>query len=306
LREQKRKRLSPRKPDWLRSLLPGGDIYSDVQKNLREKKLHTVCEEARCPNLGECWGGGTATFMILGDVCTRGCRFCAIKTRKEGIPVDQNEPLKIANSAKEMGLNYVVITSVDRDDLPDGGAGHFAKTIETVRKSSDNKIMVEILTPDFRGDREAVALLVKAQPTVFAHNIETVRRLSPKVRDPRCGYEQSLQVLKWVKEDDPNMPTKSSLMLGLGETDEEIYEAMDDLRAIGVDILTLGQYLQPTTKHLIVEEYIHPDRFAALAKEGEKRGFAFVAAGPMVRTSYRAGELFLKHFAKQTPQAVTL
>lgn len=290
-----RKRLSPRKPDWLRIRLPEGKSYGPLRDMLRERNLHTVCEEARCPNLGKCWGGGTATFMIMGDICTRGCRFCAVKTRKIGQALDPKEPHKIAESVQMMGLDYVVITSVDRDDLPDEGAAHFAQTIRTVFAEVEG-IRVEVLTPDFRGNRPLVEIVAKAEPTVFAHNVETVRRLTPKVRDPRCGYEQSLEVLRWAKAAAPGTVTKTSLMLGLGETKEELMQAMDDIREAGVEILTLGQYLQPTTKHLPVVEYVHPDDFEALAEEGRARGFAFVPSGPMVRSSYRAGELFTAHF----------
>lgn len=297
------KRVSPRKPEWLRRPLPEGQTYTEVRKMLREQGLHTICEEGKCPNLGECWGGGTATFMLLGDTCTRGCRFCAVKTRKRGIEVDPEEPLKVAEAAVTMGLDYVVITSVDRDDLPDGGAAHFAATIEAARECSNGKLMVEVLTPDFQGNKEHIEAVIAARPTVFSHNMETIKRLTPEVRDPRFSYQQSLDVLAMAKQADPEVITKTSFMLGLGETNDELYEAMDDLLEIGVDILTLGQYLQPTFKHIAVKEFITPGRFDELAEEGRKRGFAFVAAGPLVRSSYRAGELFIKNIVQQREQA---
>jgi lipoic acid synthetase len=293
-----RHRLSGRKPEWLKIGLPSGESFADLKESLRKRKLHTVCEEARCPNLGECWDGGTATFMVMGDTCTRGCRFCAIKTRKTGLPLDPDEPMKVAEASEEMGLDYIVITSVDRDDLEDGGAEHFAKVIESVHMVSGGRIMVEVLTPDFQGVEKDILRVASAQPTVFAHNMETVRRLSPSVRDPRSDYDQSLQVLKLVKQTYPEMITKTSLMLGLGETDEEVFQTMDDLREVGVDILTFGQYLQPYTRLLQVEEFVTPEKFDWWAEEGKKRGFAYVASGPMVRSSYRAGELFVKHVLK--------
>ncbi|TNE47054.1 MAG: lipoyl synthase [Deltaproteobacteria bacterium] len=301
-RERKRKRLSGRKPAWLRSDIPSGENYVRLKKLLKERNLHTICEEGKCPNLAECWGGGTATFMLLGDICTRGCRFCNVMTRKHGIEVDTQEPYKVAEASVAMDLDYVVITSVDRDDLPDGGANHFADTIRKVYELSENSIMVEVLTPDFRGKREDIATVVAAKPTVFSHNMETVRSLTPKVRDPRCSFDQSLEVLRYAKEVDADTITKSSLMLGLGETKEDVLAAMDDLREAGVDILTLGQYLQPTTKHVLVSEFVPPSRFDELAEEGRKRGFVFVAAGPLVRSSYRAGELFIKNFVEQRNQ----
>ena len=291
-----------RKPDWLRSKLPKADSYRYLRNILRSYNLYTVCEEAHCPNMGQCWGGGTATFMILGDTCTRGCRFCAVKTKKKGTPLDPDEPLNVAKAALEMKLSYVVITSVDRDDLSDGGAGHFAETIKTIFERSEHRLMVEVLTPDFQGDRAQLEIVVNAKPTVFAHNIETIHRLTPSVRDPRCDYRRSLQVLRWAKEIVPEIVTKSSLMLGLGETDEEILEAMDDLRSENVDILTLGQYLQPTKKHLPVQRYVSPDEFARFAEIAQSKGFLAVPSGPLVRTSFRAGEIFekLPHKTKNT------
>lgn len=294
---KKSRRAVVRKPEWLRSRLPEGDSYAPIKKMLRERELYTVCEEARCPNLGTCWSGGTATFMIMGDTCTRGCRFCAVKTRKTGIPLDPNEPRNVAESVNEMALDYVVLTSVDRDDLPDDGAGHFAETIRQIYEQSSKPIRVEVLTPDFRGKREAVEAIVAAKPTVFAHNVETVRRLTKTVRDPRCDYDQSINVLRWAKEADDKIVTKTSLMLGLGETHDEIMETMDDLLEAGVQILTFGQYLRPTKKHLPVAEFITPARFEELAEIGKQKGFSFVPSGPLVRSSYKAGEFFTEHFA---------
>lgn len=298
------KRRSPRKPEWFRRpALPSGEQYVELKQVLRDRGLHTICEEGRCPNLGECWGGGTATFMLLGDTCTRGCRFCAVKTRKVGLPVDPNEPYKVAEASVAMGLDYVVITSVDRDDLPDGGAGHFAQTIRKAHELSEGKLLVEVLTPDFQGNREQIETVALAYPEVFSHNLETVRRLTPEVRDPRCSFDQSLDVLRIAKEVAPKSITKTSLMLGLGETDDEIFEAMDEMLEAGVEILTLGQYLQPTGKHIAIKSFVSPAHFDALAEEGRKRGFAFVAAGPMVRSSYRAGELFIKHILEQRAES---
>ena len=280
----------PRKPEWLRP--GGGDVHHEIKTDLRAKKLYTVCEEARCPNIGECWSEGTATIMILGDTCTRGCRFCAVGSGNPGGRLDPLEPKKCADTVASMGLNYVVITCVDRDDLPDGGADQFAKVIEAINEERPS-CFVEVLTSDYQGNRESIARVANAGPDVFAHNLETVRRLTPKVRDPRAGYDQSLEVLRYVKTLEPDRITKSSLMLGLGETDAEILETMDDLRAVGCDVLTLGQYLQPTRKHLSVEAYLPPERFDALAMKARARGFLYVASGPLVRSSYKAGELFL-------------
>jgi len=286
------------KPLWLKTRPPVGENYSMLRQISRELGLHTVCEEAKCPNIGECWGGGTATFMLLGDTCTRGCRFCAVKSGNPNKIVDEFEPVKIAIALEKMKLSYVVLTSVDRDDLPDGGAEHFAKTItETRRKNPE--MLIEVLTPDFAGDLESVRTIVKAKPDVFAHNIETVKRLQKLARDGRAGYEQSLRVLEAVKKFDPEIYTKSSLMLGLGETVEEVVESMNDLRKIGVDILSIGQYLRPSTWHLKVEEFIPPERFDEFRKMGESLGFYYVSAGPLVRTSYRAGEYFVENMIRK-------
>lgn len=291
------------KPEWLR-IRPPTETFAELKQLVAHFGLHTVCQEAHCPNMSECWSGGTATFMVLGDTCTRGCKFCAVKTGNPKGAVNNAEPLMLARCVKEMNslssggkIDYIVITSVDRDDLPDQGAAHFAGCVREV-KGAVPGIMVEVLTPDFRGSRECVKTIVDASPDVFDHNIETVRRLQRKVRDPRAGYEQSLSVLAAVKELSPGIFTKSSIMLGLGETGEEVVEAMRDLRGVGVDILTLGQYLRPSSWHLAVAEYVAPERFNKLKLIGEGLGFKYVAAGPFVRSSYRAGELFVKNVLK--------
>ena len=288
------------KPEWLK-IRPPTETFSELKELIDHFGLHTVCQEAHCPNMSECWSTGTATFMVLGDTCTRGCRFCAVKTGNPKGAVSKSEPLMLAKCVREMNrlgkIDYIVVTSVDRDDLPDQGSGHFASCIREVKNAVPG-IMVEVLTPDFRGSRECVKAVVDARPDVFDHNIETVRRLQKKVRDPRAGYEQSLSVLAAVKELNPEIFTKSSLMLGLGETEDEIVGAMKDLRSVGVDILTLGQYLRPSAIHLPVAEYVAPERFNNLKLVGERLGFKYVAAGPFVRSSYRAGELFVKNVLK--------
>jgi len=281
------------KPAWLKVRPPSGDNYVRLKETLRGYGLYTVCEEARCPNVSECWGGGTATFMILGGTCTRGCRFCSVQTGNPHGWVDALEPQKVARAIRSLGLTYAVITSVDRDDLPDGGAAHFARTVRSIREENP-EVFLEVLIPDFQGDAAAVTTVVDAGAHVVAHNLETVRRLTPKVRDPRATYDQSLSVLKSIKERNPSIFTKSSIMLGLGEKEEELRESMDDLRRVGTDILTLGQYLQPTPRHLPVLEYVAPETYDALAEEARKLGFLYVASGPLVRSSYRAGEFFLE------------
>lgn len=281
------------KPEWLKVRAPSGDNYTRIKDLLGELKLATVCQEARCPNIGECWSGGTATFMLMGEVCTRGCRFCNIKTGNPKGAIDPFEPEKVAYSISQMSLKYVVITSVDRDDLPDQGADHFGRTVETIKKL-DPKLIVEILTPDFRGERDCVNRVTDSKPDVFAHNIETVERLTPTVRDPRATYRQSLRVLEMVKERDPERYTKSSIMLGLGETDDEIRQTLMDLRSVGCDVVTFGQYLQPTTRHLKVQSFVKPEEFKAWQQEAEGMGFLYVASGPLVRSSYRAGEFFME------------
>jgi lipoic acid synthetase len=272
---------------------PGGENYLRIKDLLSQLKVATVCQEARCPNMGECWGGGTATIMLMGEVCTRGCRFCNVKTGNPRGKIDNEEPEKVGWAIGQMGLEYVVLTSVDRDDLPDQGAEHFARTIENI-KQNDSNVIVEVLTPDFRGERELVARLVQAKPDVFAHNVETVERLTKRVRDPRAGYRQSLRVLEMVKEIDPTRYTKSSIMLGLGEQKEEVIQTLKDLRAVGCDVVTFGQYLQPTQRHLKVEAFITPEEFKEWQEIAEGMGFLYVASGPLVRSSYRAGEFFMR------------
>lgn len=281
------------KPAWLKVRAPSGENYARIKNMLGDLKLATVCQEAKCPNMGECWSGGTATFMLMGEVCTRGCKFCHIKTGNPKGVLDPLEPEKVAYSIAQMDLKYVVITSVDRDDLADQGSNHFARTVRTIKKL-DPDLIVEILTPDFRGVRDCVDVIVDAQPDVFAHNVETVERLQKSVRDPRANYQQSLKVLTMVKERNPKTYTKTSIMLGLGETDAEVLQTLHDLRAIECDVVTFGQYLQPTPRHLQVQEYITPEKFQYWQKTAEDLGFLYVASGPLVRSSYRAGEFFME------------
>ncbi len=286
-----------KKPEWLKVRAPGGENFLGIKKVLAENKLHTVCEEAKCPNLGECWSGGTATFMLLGDVCTRGCKFCAVTTGNPRMQLDPHEPEKIAKSVASMNLKYIVLTSVDRDDLPDQGAGHFAETVKLTKNLSPS-LLVETLTPDWLGREDCIKTLSESGADVLAHNIETVERLQKKVRDPRATYAQSLKVLEsylvLARRAGKNVVTKSSIMLGLGETREELLKAFQDLLDVGVEILTLGQYLQPTARHLPVHEFVSPESFSELAKVGESMGFKYVASGPLVRSSYRAGEYFIE------------
>jgi lipoyl synthase len=288
-----RRRRDP-KPEWLKVRMPGGERYEHVKRTLRELNLHTVCEEASCPNVGECWGGGTATVMLMGNVCTRGCRFCDVDSGVPG-PLDPLEPRHLAEAVGRLGLDYLVVTSVNRDELSDGGASHFAQAIVELRRAAPNTL-VEVLTPDFQGSRDSLQMIIDAQPTVAAHNLETVERLTPRVRDRRARYRQSLEVLEFYKRG--GMRTKSSIMLGLGETRVEVVQAMRDLRAVDCDILTLGQYLRPSEKHLAVEEFVRPEVFAQLEREGLALGFRFVAAGPLVRSSYKAGEYFIQRWVE--------
>ncbi|WP_234554634.1 lipoyl synthase [Thermus caliditerrae] len=281
------------KPAWLKASLPTGAKYQALKHTVEELRLHTVCQEAICPNVGECWTHGTLTVMILGGVCTRACKFCAVDTGNPRGIVDPEEPQRVAEAISRLGIRYVVLTSVDRDDLPDGGAAHFAATIRAIKAKAPG-VLVEALTPDFQGDLKAVEAVLDASPEVYAQNLETVRRLTPKVRDPRAGYEQTLKVLAHAKRYRPDILTKSSLMLGLGETEEEILEAMRDLRAAGVDILTLGQYLRPTPAHLPVERYVPPEDFKRYEAWGYELDFKEVFSGPLVRSSYRADRVFLE------------
>jgi lipoic acid synthetase len=282
------------KPDWIRLPLPQGETFFRLRRLLKDLGLYTVCEEALCPNIGECWGGGTATIMILGNTCTRACRFCSVRPGNPQGYVDPDEPRRVAEAVKRLGLRYVVLTSVDRDDLEDGGASHFAATIRAIRRSQP-RVLVEALIPDFQGDVEALRQVVEAGPQVVGHNLETVERLTLRVRDRRAGYHLSLRVLKTLKELNPQLYTKSSLMVGLGERAEEVLQAMRDLRRVGVSFLTIGQYLQPTRRNLPVYEYVAPQTFAQYRRWAEELGFLYVASGPLVRSSYRAGELFLRH-----------
>ncbi len=280
-----------RKPPWLKVRLPAGANYENLLQEVRGLNLHTVCQEARCPNLGECWGAGTATIMILGDVCTRGCHFCAVKTGNPRGEVDWLEPKRVAEAVAKMGWKYLVLTAVDRDDLADGGASIFANTVRMIRKLSP-EAKVECLTGDFAGDLASLDVVLEARPEVLAHNLETVRRLQRKVRDRRAGYDRSLSILRHAKESGKVRYTKTSLMLGLGETQDELAEAMDDARAAGVDIFTMGQYLQPTKRHLIVEEFVTPQRFEDLRKLAESKGFRQVVSSPLSRSSYHAEQAF--------------
>lgn len=283
-----------RKPDWLKVRIPTGETYAQLKQTARSLSLATVCQEARCPNIGECWAEGTATFMLMGDTCTRGCRFCAVKTGNPQGWLDAEEPRKIADTVSRSGWKYVVLTSVDRDDLPDGGADHFARTVEAI-KAERPDVIVETLIPDFQGQIEPLRRLVESGPEVIAQNVETVERLTHPVRDRRAGYEQTLTLLARIKSLDASRFTKSSIMLGLGETDEEVYACLRDLRSHGCDIVTLGQYLQPTPKHLPVVRYVSPETFNQWREIAEKElGFLYCASGPLVRSSYRAGEFFMR------------
>lgn len=273
------------KPDWIRIKMTTGDNYQEIKDMMRSKTLHTVCEEARCPNIYECWANRTATFMILGDICTRACRFCAVNS---GLPteLDLQEPERVAEAAEKMGLRHCVVTSVARDDLKDGGASIFAGSIHAIRARLP-LCSVEVLIPDFQGDKESLRIVMDAKPDILNHNIETVERLSDRVR-AKAKYRRSLELLQRAKEMQPEIPTKSSIMLGVGEEWDEILQAMDDLRAVNCDIMTIGQYLQPSPKHLRVEKYYTPEQFAELKEEGLKRGFSHVESGPLVRSSYHA------------------
>ncbi|KAJ4729868.1 Lipoyl synthase, mitochondrial [Melia azedarach] len=287
------------KPKWMKESIPGGDKYVQIKKKLRELKLHTVCEEAKCPNLGECWSGGetgtaTATIMILGDTCTRGCRFCNVKTSRKPPPPDPNEPTNVAEAIASWGLDYVVITSVDRDDLPDQGSGHFSETVRKLKELKPN-MLIEALVPDFRGDRGCVEEVAKSGLDVFAHNIETVEELQSAVRDHRANFKQSLDVLMMAKDCAPaGTLTKTSIMLGCGETPDQVVNTMEKVRAAGVDVMTFGQYMRPSKRHMPVSEYITPKAFEKYRVLGMEMGFRYVASGPMVRSSYKAGEFYIK------------
>jgi len=283
------------KPSWLRAALPSGSAYVRLRDLVERTRLHTVCREAMCPNTAECWNRGTVTIMILGGVCTRACRFCAVDTGNPRGWIDRSEPENVAEAVRELGIRYAVLTSVDRDDLSDGGATHFADVVRAIKRSTP-QVKVEALTPDFRGDRAAVDAVLDSGIDVFAHNVETVRRLTPTVRDVRATYDQSLAVLRHARraadESQEGLLTKSSLMLGLGETDEDVETTMLDLRAAGVDVLTIGQYLRPTRHHLPVARYVTPAEFDAYRESGIRHGFREVFSGPLVRSSYRAERVF--------------
>ncbi|MBI1730348.1 lipoyl synthase [Candidatus Acetothermia bacterium] len=284
--------LTQRKPDWLRIRPPAGENYKEIKKTLRENNLHTVCEEAHCPNIHECWGGGTATIMLMGDTCTRGCRFCAVTSGHPHGLLDPLEPFKVAKVLSEWDLDYIVLTSVARDDLPDGGATHFAQTVKAIKEKRP-EMLVEVLIPDFQNNVDSLKCVIEARPDVVGHNIETVERLTPTVRDRRAKYRQTLDVLANIKRLDPTRYSKSAIMLGLGERDEEIFQTLKDVREVGVDFLTIGQYLRPSQRHLKVEDYVHPKKFKEYQQWGEELGFKYVASGPLVRSSYRAGEFYI-------------
>lgn len=272
-----------RKPDWLRIKLPKGDNYLKVKGILEEKGLHTICSSGKCPNMGECWNAGTATFMILGDICTRSCKFCATHTGKP-LPVDPDEPQKIAESVKHLNLKHIVLTSVDRDDLPDGGAEIWAQTVKKVKELNPNTT-IETLVPDFGGKSIHLQTVIDSAPEIISHNLETVRRLTPEVRSA-AQYDRSLQVLKQIATS--GLKAKSGIMVGLGETEAEVLETMDDLRKVNCSIFTIGQYLQPTPNHLTVDEYIHPDLFEKYRRAGLEKGFTHIESKPLVRSSYHA------------------
>ncbi|GJJ77810.1 lipoyl synthase [Entomortierella parvispora] len=298
-----------RLPEWLKTSIPVGKNYTKIKNNLRELGLHTVCEEAKCPNISDCWGGGehqtaTATIMLMGDECTRGCRFCSVKTSKAPKPLDIHEPENTAEAISRWGLDYVVLTSVDRDDLADGGSAHFAETIIKLKQKAP-KILVECLTGDFQGDLSCVERVATSGLDVYAHNIETVEALSAYVRDPRAKFRQSIAVLAHAKKSKPGLLTKTSMMLGCGETEAEVIHAMDELRKADVDVLTLGQYMRPTKKHMRVHEYVKPEVFERYQVLAEERGFKYVASGPLVRSSYKAGEFYISNMLKKEREQST-
>lgn len=286
-------------PHWLKREVPRGENYTRLKKDVKRLGLSTVCEEAKCPNIGECWGQtSTATIMLMGDTCTRGCKFCSVKTSRNPPPLNPDEPVNVAKAIGEWGLDYVVLTTVDRDDLPDGGANHFASTVKHLKEFNKN-IMVECLTGDFAGQLDMVKIVAQSGLDVYAHNIETTEKFTPFVRDMRAGYRQSLGVLEAAKRfgsehSKGRFLTKSSIMLGFGETDDEIKQTLKDLRSANVDCLTLGQYMQPTKRHLKVKEYVSPEKFDEWKEYGDQLGFLYTASGPLVRSSYKAGELLLK------------
>lgn len=299
-----KKRKITRLPEWLKTPIPDGDNFKRLRNDLRGLNLHTVCEEARCPNISSCWGGtskssATATIMLMGDTCTRGCRFCSVKTSRTPPPLDPHEPEHTAEALARWGLGYVVLTSVDRDDLVDGGAAHFAETIRKIKAKSNGAVLVEALTGDFWGNVEGVRTVATSGLDVYAHNVETVPELTPLVRDRRATFEQSLGVLRAAKEAKPGLITKTSMMLGFGETADQVEGALRQLRDAGVDVVTFGQYMRPTKRHMKVHEYVHPDTFEHWRQKALDMGFLYVASGPLVRSSYKAGEAFIENVLKK-------
>ncbi len=286
------------KPEWLKVTLPNGKKFAKTREIIKTWRLHTICEEGFCPNIGECWGHGVATIMVLGDICTRGCRFCAVKTGNPKGWLDPEEPERVGEAVAALNLNYVVITSVDRDDLPDGGAHHFAQCVRAIHQKSPHTF-VEVLIPDFQGNEEALEIIYQSHPYMVGQNIETVRRLTPLVRDRRAGYDLTLNVLRWFHQRDPKQKTKSGMMLGLGEIRQEILQTMWDVRQTGAEYFTLGQYLQPSSRHYPVQRYVPPAEFDNLAREGYKMGFKSIASAPLVRSSYRADLYAFRNFTKE-------
>ncbi|KAF1365662.1 Lipoyl synthase [Lizonia empirigonia] len=298
-----RKKTITRLPEWLKTPIPVNQNYKKIKKDLRGLNLHTVCEEAKCPNISDCWGGSdksaaTATIMLMGDTCTRGCRFCSVKTSKAPAPLDPHEPENTAEALKRWGLGYVVLTSVDRDDLADGGARHFAETIMKIKQKAPT-MLVEALTGDYAGDLEMVKKVALSGLDVYAHNVETTEALTPFVRDRRAKFRQSLDVLRTAKEAQPDLITKTSIMLGLGETEEDLWDALRELRKNNVDVVTFGQYMRPTKRHMAVHEYVTPDKFELWRQRALDMGFLYCASGPLVRSSYKAGEAFIENVLKK-------
>lgn len=305
-----RKRTHTRLPEWLKTPIPSNENYKRIKNDLRGLNLHTVCEEARCPNISDCWGGSsksaaTATIMLMGDTCTRGCRFCSVKTSKNPLPLDPHEPENTAEALKRWGLGYVVLTSVDRDDLADGGARHFAETIVKIKQRAPT-MLVEALTGDFAGDLDQVELVARSGLDVYAHNVETTEALTPMVRDRRATFRNSLAVLKAAKAAKPELITKTSIMLGLGETEEQLWATLKELRTVDVDVVTFGQYMRPTKRHMKVEEYVTPATFELWKKRALDLGFLYCASGPLVRSSYKAGEAFIENVLKKRARHNTL
>lgn len=305
-----KKKTHTRLPEWLKTPIPANDNYKRIKNDLRGLNLHTVCEEARCPNISDCWGGSkksaaTATIMLMGDTCTRGCRFCSVKTSRAPPPLDPHEPENTAEALKRWGLGYVVLTSVDRDDLADGGARHFASTIMKIKQKASH-ILVEALTGDYAGDLEMVKLVATSGLDVYAHNVETTEEMTPFVRDRRAKFRQSLSVLRAAKEANPNLITKTSIMLGLGETEDQLLRTLRELRNAGVDVVTFGQYMRPTKRHMKVHEYVTPDAFEMWRKRALEMGFLYCASGPLVRSSYKAGEAFIENVLKKRARQSSL